>query len=89
MMEAGNCYIQMDDFERAKTSFLSAHEVNPTSVDTNHNLGVVYGKGEEFELAEKYFRQALRIKRDHVSSITALASILSNFEDRHWEAFEL
>ena len=80
--------MQMDDYERAKNSFISAHEVDPHSVDSNHNLGVVYGREEEFEIAERFFRRALEIKADHISSITALASILT-IQERHNEAFEL
>ena len=89
-MEAGNCYVILDNFERAKSSFLAAYAVDPQSVDTNHNLAVVYGKDEDFVLAEKYLRQALAIKGDHLASITALASILSEAgTERHEEAFEL
>ena len=89
MMEAGNCYLQLNNLERAKIAFLSAHKVAPESVDTNYNLAVVYGQEEDFEMAEKYLRQALKISLNHISAVTGLANILGESEDsrRQEEAF--
>ena len=80
-MEAGNCYLQIDDLERAKEAFLSAFETNPQSVGTNYNLAVIYGKMEDFKQSETYLRRALAIKPDDISAVTSLASILSDSED--------
>ena len=81
----------MDDFKRAKKSFLLAYETHPESVDTNYNLAVMYGKGEEFEQAEKYLRRTLEMNPHHFSALNGLASILSDSEEaaRQEEAFKL
>ena len=91
MLEAGDCYLQMDNYAGARSSFLLAHETDPQSVDTNYNLAVLYGKGEEFELAEVYLRRTLELDPNHVSATVGLASILSDSEEssRHEEAFKL
>ena len=90
-MEAGNCFIEIDDLENAKTAFVSAFESDPQSIDTNYNLAVIYGKMEDFKQSEAYLRRALAIKRDYISAITSLASILSNSNDsrRQDEALSL
>ena len=91
MLETGDCYLKMDDYKKAKTLFLLAYWTDPQSVDTNYNLAVLYGVGEEMELAEVYLRHTLEINPSHVSGLMGLASILSDSEEssRHEEAFLL
>ena len=90
-MEAGNCYLQLEDFERSRNAFLSAFQTDPDSADTNYNLAVSYGKEGDLEMAEKYIHRTLTINRNHYAAVNSLASILSDSEDnkRQEEAFRL
>ena len=89
MMVAGECYMQMSDYDRAMNEFQSAMALAPDSADTNYNLAVMYGQAKEMGQAERYLRRALELRETHVSAIGSLAGILSESNDtaRQQEAF--
>ena len=91
MMAGGECFVKMNDLDSAMNQFISANDIDPSSVDTNHNLAMMYGKTKDLAKAERYLRRALDVNRDHVSSLVSLATILgdSNDSSRQEEAMLL
>ena len=81
-MEAGACYLKMEDLRRAKEAFLLAVKVQPHSPDTHYNLAVVYSERREYEQAISHLRQTLVLDSSHYSALTALATLLSDSDDR-------
>ena len=79
-MEAGSCYLEMNDLERARNTLLKAVQADPGSADANYNLAVVYDKEENSKMAEKYLRQAVALNNVHLA-FNALAIILSDSDD--------
>ena len=77
----GDCFIKLNDFDSALSEFISANSLTPDSVKTNHNLAVVYGQAKQLSEAERYLRRALEVDENHVSSISALATILGDLND--------
>jgi len=71
----GNAYAAKKDWDRAieqykiaSTNLLYATPYYPLS-----NLGFVYYQKREYDLSEKYYQKALKVKRDYVGALHGLA----------------
>ena len=80
-MEAGNCYLEMRDLERARNTLLEAVQADPDSADANYNVAVVYDKEDNSKMTEKYLRQAVALNNVHSLAVNTLAIILSDSDD--------
>lgn len=63
-IKLGMAYLQRDDRDRALLSFSKAMEINKRSADAHHGLALVHQLNSEDELAEKRFKEALKLKSD-------------------------
>ncbi len=69
-------YLESGDRSRAVEPLERALEINPRSADALGLLAVYYQAEEEFELAETYYRRALRADARHPQSLNNYAVLL-------------
>lgn len=81
-MEAGDCYLQLGDYETAQENFLLALKAEPDSAETNYNLAVAYHKTDNVKLAEKYLRKAVSLNGQYPPALLALGTILGTSDHR-------
>jgi tetratricopeptide (TPR) repeat protein len=64
-----------DTREKAVSCYKKAIEWNPFYVGAYNNIGVIYGRDAEYEEAEKYFTEALKIEPENRISLDNLHKI--------------
>ena len=65
-------------FEESERYFLSAIRLQPASAIYHTNLGVLYHRWKKFELAERFYRQALTFDPHYKSAVENLKLLLKN-----------
>ncbi|WP_417597089.1 type IV pilus biogenesis/stability protein PilW [Oceanospirillum sp.] len=58
--QLGFAYLERDNIERSKRAFLKALNFDDKAYDAVHGMALIYQKEGEIELAEEYFKTALR-----------------------------
>lgn len=93
--EQGLKHFQRGDYQQALQAFNQARNANPQEPDSYYNMAAAYhqlakqdGGKQEFEQAERLYRQCLKLDNNHAPCYRGLAVLL---KDRHRdsEAFEL
>lgn len=93
--EQGLKQFQQGNYQEALQAFNQARNANPREPDSYYNMAAAYhqlakrnGSKQEFEQAERLYRQCLKLDSNHSSCYRGLAVLL---KDRHRdnEAFEL
>lgn len=69
-------YLESDDPSRARVPLERALEVDPVSADALGLFAVFYQRDDEFELAEQYYRRALRADPSHPVNLNNYATLL-------------
>lgn len=64
-----------DDVERARTAYLRALELDPTSAETHYNLGNLYHRERRFGDADRQYSLALRYNGAHHGAAYNLAEL--------------
>jgi TolA-binding protein len=60
-MEIGSLYAQKGDYQKAEGLFQKVAKENPSSARSRNNLGFVYLKQQKYDLAEREFKEAIRL----------------------------
>jgi len=69
-------YLDSDDPSRARVPLERALEIDPGSADALGLFAVFYQRDEEMELAEQYYRRALRADANHPANLNNYAALL-------------
>lgn len=80
-------YLESDDPSRAREPLERALEIEPGSADALGLFAVYYQREEEPELAEQYYRRALRADGRHARNLNNYAALLYG-QGRYREALE-
>jgi len=80
-------YLESENRSRAIEPLERALEINPRSADALLLYGVFYQAEEDLDLAEQYYRRALRAESRHAASLNNLAVLLYG-QGRYREALQ-
>jgi tetratricopeptide (TPR) repeat protein len=82
----GTAYSGINEFEKAKSSFLRAIGLDRRSVDSYYHLGLLYDKEGNKREAKKYFDSALEYcyedAKSHEEIIKKIISKLNSIEEK-------
>ncbi len=73
-LKAAELYYQIQRYDQAIEFLLKANALNPTDYRTVAILGVVNLDAGHFDVAEKWYRVALKMKPDDVMTLSGLAA---------------
>jgi tetratricopeptide (TPR) repeat protein len=74
-LESGQHFLQLLDYENARSEFEEALKVDPKSIDALNNIGVVYLRLSQWAKAKEYFLSALKIDPHFVPSLSNLGEV--------------
>ncbi len=86
-VELARQYIGEGDWDNAKRNLKQASAIDPTNAEVDEAFALVYQSTGEDELAEQYFKQAIRHKRDFSRARNNYAAFLYS-QQRYKEAEE-
>ncbi len=72
---SGVAYYRLNKYNEAKQDFLKSYKYNPYHLKTLNNLATCYVKTNELNLAEKYYKETLKISPDFEDALKNLAII--------------
>ncbi|RLG60122.1 hypothetical protein DRN86_03210 [Candidatus Geothermarchaeota archaeon] len=78
----GNIYTIMGDLDRALESYKRAVEIDKDNAAAHNNMGLIYYYRREYKLAEKAFREVLRIFPNHPVIMKYVMDIKSRLESK-------
>ena len=71
----------MEEYNQAISVYEKAIELNPEYYEAYNNLGVVLGKNEQYEEAEKVLKQVIKLQPKFVEILFHI--FIYNFHDRN------
>ena len=84
-LKAGDMYIQIGNFEKAKECFDKAAPLAPNTFAGNVTIANAYFDSKQFESAQKYYEKALAINPNDVDARTDLGSTYIERADPDFE----
>ncbi|MFN3966730.1 MAG: tetratricopeptide repeat protein, partial [Endomicrobiia bacterium] len=76
-------YFQNGNYEKSISEYKELLKINPDWIDVLINLGVVYEKIKEFNLAEECYKRVMRIKPDYPQVYYNMAVL--EWQRQNWE----
>lgn len=73
--------LRLGRFEDAARTWNRLIRMDPADPTAHHNLGAIYARQNEFELAEIEMREAIRISPDYVDAVSGLSTLLARRGD--------
>ncbi|HWR39341.1 MAG TPA: tetratricopeptide repeat protein [Patescibacteria group bacterium] len=74
-LEAGNRQLVSGDYHGAIASYLAARDISPDAVGARENLGMVYTRLGQLDMAQTYFQQALQQNGESLVNCNGLANV--------------
>ena len=75
-LKAAELYYQIQRYDESIEYLLKANQLNPTDYQTVVNLGMVNLDAGHYDVAEKWYRAAMKIKSDDVMVLAGMAETM-------------
>jgi len=72
----GVLYMKMGNFEGAEEHFMSSYDLNSEDVEAIVGMAQTFESAEKWELAEKWYREAIYLAPENASHYRAMARVL-------------
>ena len=79
--KVGEAFIRQENYTAALRELLKAQQLNPKNHILQYDLGIVYSKKGEKELAIKHFKKAIKLKPGFAAAINNLGTVYLEIGD--------